>query len=76
MRHQPEHTTDALINCQPILADRLVAPEYGLALGLGSGDRFEGFRGGSGSFEGGVQGGDKPANLQGKRATKRVSCVA
>jgi NAD(P)-dependent dehydrogenase (short-subunit alcohol dehydrogenase family) len=41
-------------------------------LGTGSGDRFEDFRGGSGSFKGGVQRGDKPANLQGKRATKHV----
>jgi len=38
------------------------------SLGLGSGDRFEGFRGGSGSFKGGVLQAEKPAELQEKRA--------
>jgi hypothetical protein len=44
-------------------------------LGIGFGDRFEAFRGGSGSFKGRVQGADKPGELQGKRASKRRSHI-
>ena len=40
-------------------------------LGLGFGDRFEGFQGRSGSFEEMVLQAEKPCELQGKRATKR-----
>jgi hypothetical protein len=46
------------------------------ALGLGSGDRFEGFRGGSGSFEGMVERAKKALKLQEKRSTKRCSEIA
>jgi hypothetical protein len=44
-------------------------------LGLGLGDKFEVFRGGSGSVEDRVQQAEKPPKLQGKRSTKRVSYV-
>ena len=46
------------------------------ALGLGSGDRFGEFRGGSGSLKGRVQRGEKPGELQGKRSTKRTCEIA
>jgi hypothetical protein len=42
------------------------------SLGLGFGDRFEGFQGRSGSFEERVLHTEKPGELQGKRATKRL----
>jgi hypothetical protein len=42
------------------------------ALGLGFGDRFGGFRGRSGSFKEMVLQAEKPGELQGKRATKRL----
>jgi hypothetical protein len=42
------------------------------ALGLGFGDRFGGFQGRSGSFKEMVQQAEKPPELQGKRATKRL----
>jgi hypothetical protein len=42
-------------------------------LGLGSGDRFEAFRDGSGPFKGRVLDAKKPARLRGKRAAKRPS---
>jgi hypothetical protein len=42
------------------------------ALGIGFGDRFEGFQGCSGSSEKRVQQAKKQAKLQGKRATKRL----
>jgi hypothetical protein len=44
-----------------------------VTLGLGSGDRFEGRQGGSGSIKEGVPLGRKPAELRGKRSTKRDS---
>jgi hypothetical protein len=40
-------------------------------LGMGFGDRFGDFRGGSGSFKGRVQRADKSGEMQGKRASKR-----
>jgi hypothetical protein len=45
------------------------------ALGMGFGDRFGDFRGGSGSFKGRVQQADKPGEIQGKRASKRRSHI-
>jgi hypothetical protein len=42
------------------------------ALGLGFGDRFGGFQGCSGPFEEMVLHAEKPGELQGKRATKRL----
>jgi hypothetical protein len=45
------------------------------SLGLGSGDRFGAPRGGSGSFKARGERAEKPARLQGKRATKRLSQV-
>src|SRR5262245_58421612 len=44
-------------------------------LGMGFGDRFGDFRGGSGSFKGRVQRADKPGGMQGKRASKRRSHI-
>jgi hypothetical protein len=44
-------------------------------LGTGFGDRFEHFRGGSGSFKEGVLQAEKPAELQGKRMNKRLSQI-
>ena len=44
-------------------------------LGMGFGDRFGDFRGGSGSFKGRVQRADKPGEMQGKRASKRRSHI-
>ena len=45
-------------------------------MGLGSGDRFEAFRGASGSFKEGVLEAERQAELQGKRASKRLSEIA
>src|SRR6266545_4854587 len=73
MRHQPKPMTDASADsgatlgcCHPRLRRRP-------AVGLGSGDRFGVSRGGSGAFREGVLQAEKPAGLQGKRATKRFS---
>jgi hypothetical protein len=55
--------------CHPRLQARV-------SLGLGSGDRFEAFRGGPGPVKEGVLQVEKPAELQGKRATERVFQIA
>jgi hypothetical protein len=44
-------------------------------LGMGFGDRFSAFRGGSGSFKGKVLRASKPGEMQGKRASKRRSHI-
>ena len=55
---------------------RQMAPTSTVSLGLGLGDRFEAFRGGSGSFEEGVPLAEKPTELQGKRSAERCCWLA
>jgi len=55
---------------------RQMAPTSTVSLGLGFGDRFEAFRGGSGSFEEGVPLAEKPTELQGKRSAERCCWLA
>ena len=55
-----------------LLADSTPSDGHLEFLGLGLGDRFEGFQGRSGSFEERVLHTEKPGELQGKRATKRL----
>jgi hypothetical protein len=55
---------------------RQMAPTSTASLGLGFGDRFEAFRGGSGSFEEGVPLAEKPTELQGKRSAERRCWLA
>jgi hypothetical protein len=71
MPYLPEHTTDAGTRCEPTLADPHRGPRAAAPLGLVFGDRFEAFRGGSGSFKERVLRAEKPAELQGKRSTER-----
>ena len=58
------------------LQSRQMAPTSTVSLGLGLGDRFEAFRGGSGSFEEGVPLAEKPTELQGKRSAERWCWLA
>jgi hypothetical protein len=68
MLPERKQTSDLAINAPllPYLATKTSA------LGLGLGDRFGGFQGRSGSFEEMVLLAEKPGELQGKRATKRL----
>lgn len=68
---QPEVAGRKLEPTQPGLASYARYPHRRPLLGLGSGDRFEHFRGGSRSFEEGFAQPQKPGELQGKRSTKR-----
>jgi hypothetical protein len=56
-------------------AMRVISVSAERPLGMGFGDRFGDFRGGSGSFKGRVQQADKPGEMQGKRASKRRSHI-
>jgi hypothetical protein len=73
MRQPAERTTNSQALPSRSVANRGRAPRLPALLGLGFGDRFEAFRGGSGFFEEGVQQAEKPHELQGKRSTKRSS---
>jgi predicted nucleic acid-binding protein len=75
MPQLPDETMNAQPCPQRTLADRPRGLRPPALLGLGSGDRFEAFRGGSGSFKGRVQQAEKPSELQGKRSTKRGSRI-
>jgi hypothetical protein len=64
-QRQPNDLTDNAPLLPPLATETTV-------LGLGFGDRFGGFEGRSGSFKEMVQHTEKPGELQGKRATKRL----
>jgi hypothetical protein len=70
---------DGRVNAQGLHLTRYairVSVPAARTLGMGFGDRFGDFRGCSGPFKGREQRAEKPVKLQGKRTTKRVSCVA
>jgi hypothetical protein len=76
MQHRQELTTHVRSRSQATVADLHRSVRTRRSLGLGFGDRFEDFRGGSGAFKAGMQGAEKPATLQGKRASKPYSDIA
>jgi hypothetical protein len=75
MPHEPERTTDAKAEWPGRRRLPVATVDYkcGTPLGLGSGDRFGGLRGGSGPFKLSVQQLEKPSELQGKRSVKRAA---
>jgi hypothetical protein len=73
MLQPSEQTMNAQALPQRTRANRRRARRRPASVGLGFGDRFEAFRGGSGSFKGRVRPGKKSAELQVKGATKRRS---
>ena|SRR6266545_1941718 len=75
MRQAPKDMTEARDRFQRTLACPQRRQRAQARLGLGSGDRFEVFQGGSRCFEERVLKAEKPARLQGKRSTKRVSRI-
>jgi hypothetical protein len=76
MPQPPEETSDARAVFPVMVACCQRRLHAQALLGLGSGDRFGGVRGGSGSLEGRAPQAEKPAESQGKRATKRYSPIA
>jgi hypothetical protein len=56
-------------------AIRVISVSAEQPVGMGFGDRFGGFRGGSGSSRGRVLQADKPGKMQGKRASTRRSHI-
>jgi len=75
MRQPSEKTMNTPSSPPRSVANRGRAPRPPALLGLGFGDRFEAFRGGSDAFKERVQEAEKPPELQGMRSTKRVSHI-
>ena len=65
--------TDVRRCSQSTLLIRVGVSEQGRSLGLGVGDRFKAFRGGSGLIEDRMVRAEEPTELQGNRANKRYS---